>query len=85
MTFFRDFILLNRNVQILVDKTKDADSAIGQKIDYWENIFTIIGVLKDHHQQSLKVDFESHIYKLLPAGYDPFGMYALKLKFEKFR
>lgn len=63
----------------------DATSAIGQQVDYWENIYTIIGVLKDYHQQSPKVDFEPHIYRLLPYGRDVRGMIAVKLNVKEVR
>lgn len=58
---------------------ESAESAIGKQVNYWENIYTVIGVFKDYHQQSLKVDYEPQIYRLLPAGYGPFGMYAVSV------
>jgi putative ABC transport system permease protein len=57
----------------------DPDSAVGQKVDYWEHIYTIIGVLKDFHQQSLKAAFEPHIFRLLPYGRDIRGHFAVKI------
>ncbi len=57
----------------------DAVSAIGQQVDYWEKIYTIVGVFKDYHQQSPKVGFEPHIYRFLPYGRDVRGMIAVKL------
>jgi len=63
----------------------DATSAIGQQVDYWENIYTIVGVLKDYHQQSPKVGFEPHIYRLLPYGRDVRGMIAVKLNVKEVR
>ena len=57
----------------------DVASAIGQQINYWDKIYTIVGVFKDYHQQSPKVGFEPHIYRLLPYGRDVRGMIAIKL------
>ncbi|GAA0525768.1 ABC transporter permease [Chitinophaga japonensis] len=31
-----------------------AEKAVGKQIDYWGNTFTVVGVLKNYHQQSLK-------------------------------
>jgi putative ABC transport system permease protein len=56
-----------------------ADSAIGQQVNYWDIIYTIIGVMKDYHQQSPKAAFEPHIYRLLPFGRGVRGMFAFKL------
>lgn len=57
----------------------DADSAVGQKVDYWGHIYTIVGVLKDYHQQSLKAAFEPHIFRLLPYGRDIRGHFVVKI------
>ncbi|MDH4032849.1 MAG: ABC transporter permease, partial [candidate division Zixibacteria bacterium] len=55
-----------------------ADSAVGQQVEYWGEIYTIVGVLKDYHQQSLKVDVEPHIFRLMPYGRGTMGMIAVK-------
>lgn len=60
----------------------DAESAVGQKVDYWGNIYTIIGVLKNYHQQSPKETFEPHLYRLLPTGRGGRGVFAIKLNTE---
>jgi len=57
----------------------DPDSAVGQKVNYWDHIYTIIGVLKDYHQQSLKAAFEPHIFRLMPYGRDIRGHFAVKI------
>ena len=46
------------------------EAAVGQQVDYWGEIFTVVGVLKDFHQQSPKQDFEPHIFRYLPEGRD---------------
>ncbi len=58
---------------------KNAESAIGQRVNYWGNIYNIVGVFKDYHQQSPKQNFEQHIYRYLPTGRDVRGMIAIKL------
>ena len=58
----------------------DDKSAIGTQVDYWGIIYTIVGVVKDYHQQSPKAAFEPHIYRLMPYGRGSRGMFVLKLK-----
>ncbi|MBN2093099.1 ABC transporter permease [candidate division KSB1 bacterium] len=60
----------------------DAKSAIGQQVSYWDQIYTIVGVLKDYHQQSPKVKFEPHIFRFLPYGRDVRGMMAIKMNIK---
>ena len=59
-----------------------ADEAIGQKVDYWGKIYTIIGVLKDYHQQSPKEGFVPQIFRLMPEGRHNLGLFAIKIKAE---
>lgn len=54
-------------------------SAIGQQINYWDKIYSIVGVLKDYHQQSLKQPFEPHIFRYMPTGRDVRGMFTITL------
>lgn len=61
----------------------DASSAIGQQVNYWDVIYTVIGVMKDYHQQSPKAAFEPHIYRLLPYGRGVRGMFAIRLITEE--
>jgi putative ABC transport system permease protein len=56
------------------------DSAVGQQVNYWDVIYTVIGVMEDYHQQSPKVNFEPHIYRFLPYGRGVRGMFAFKLR-----
>jgi putative ABC transport system permease protein len=58
---------------------ESADAAVGQKVDYWGNIYTIAGVLQDYHQQYLRQAFEPHIFRLMPTGRDVRGHFAVKL------
>ncbi|MEI6614141.1 MAG: ABC transporter permease [Chrysiogenales bacterium] len=58
---------------------KGPAAAIGQKIIYWDTIYTVVGVLADYHQQSLKQLFEPHIFRFMPEGRDVRGLFVLKL------
>ncbi len=57
-----------------------SEEAVGQQVDYWGEIFTIIGVLSDYHQQSPKAAFEPTIYLFLPYGRGERGQFALKVE-----
>jgi putative ABC transport system permease protein len=57
---------------------KTPEEAIDQKINYWDKIYLVAGVLKDYHQQSLKAEFEPHIYRFMPVGRDVRGMFVIK-------
>jgi putative ABC transport system permease protein len=59
---------------------ENAEAAIGQKVDYWGKIYTIIGVLKDYHQQSPKQSFVPQIFRLMPEGRHNLGLFAIKIK-----
>jgi putative ABC transport system permease protein len=61
---------------------KNSESAVGEKVSYWGEIFTIVGVMKDFHQQSLKKEFEPHIYRFKPTGRGTRAMYAMNLSVE---
>lgn len=61
---------------------ENAESAVGQKVDYWDQIFTIVGVMKNFHQQSLREAFEPHIYRYMPTGRGTRGQFAVKLRTE---
>jgi len=42
------------------------EEAIGKKIDFWGEQFTIVGVSENFHQQSLRESFEPLIFRLIP-------------------
>jgi len=56
-----------------------SEEAVGQEVDYWGEIYPIVGILEDYHQQSLKEAFEPHIYRLYPYGRPPWGLFAIKI------
>ncbi|MGA0559781.1 ABC transporter permease [Larkinella sp. VNQ87] len=55
--------------------TNPAD-AIGKEIDFWGDIFTIVGVTDNFHQQSLRDAYEPLILRLIP---DVRGYFSVKL------
>ena len=55
------------------------EEAVGKKVDYWGDIFTIVGVVQDYHQQSLKDKYEPQLFRLMPTGRDVRGQIAVKL------
>jgi len=55
------------------------EGAIGELVDYWGELYPIIGVMADYHQQSLKVAFEPNLYRLYPYGRPPWGRFAIKI------
>jgi putative ABC transport system permease protein len=42
------------------------EEALGKKIDFWGNQYTIEGVTENFHQQSLHEDYEPLIFRLIP-------------------
>jgi len=58
---------------------ESAVSAVGQQVSYWGKIYDIIGVMKNYHQQSVKKDFEPHIYRFMPQGRGRLTAFAVKV------
>jgi putative ABC transport system permease protein len=74
------------NMSLILNETavrwmgfESSESAIGQQVDYWGELYTVIGVLSDFHQQSPKQAFEPHIYRFIPYGLRWTGKFALKI------
>ncbi len=61
------------------------ESALNQQVNYWDDIYTIIGVVKDYHQQSPKHAFEPHIFRLMPEGRDVRGHFIVRLNTQNIR
>ena len=57
-----------------------SEDAVGQKVNYWGDIYTIAGVVKDYCQQSPKEAFEPHIYRFMPHGRDVRGFFMMKFQ-----
>jgi len=61
------------------------ESALNQQVDYWGEIYTIIGVVKDYHQQSPKQAYEPQIFRLMPEGRDVRGHFVAKLNAQNIK
>jgi putative ABC transport system permease protein len=72
-------LLLNETAVRWMD-FETSEEAVGQKVNYWGDIYTIAGVVKDYRQQSPKEAFEPHIYRFMPHGRDVRGFFMMKLR-----
>jgi len=55
------------------------EDALNNQINYWENIYTIIGVLKDYRHESPKALPEPQIFRYLPNE-SRFGCFSIKFE-----
>ena len=51
------------------------EEALGTRINFWGDIYTIVGVLEDYHHTSLKQSFDKLIFRLIP---NTTGFYSIK-------
>lgn len=58
-------------------------AAIGEQVNYWGEIFHVIGVVRDFHQQSPKFELEPTLIRFLPEGRGLMGNIVLKLSGSK--
>jgi putative ABC transport system permease protein len=58
---------------------ENPESAVGKQVDYWGNIYNVIGVVKDYHQESVKQHFEPQIFRFLPYGRDVRGTFTFEI------
>jgi putative ABC transport system permease protein len=80
---FSKKIINDQNESILINEegtkyfgfTKPED-ALNKQIDFWGQKYTIIGIVANHHQESLKETYDGHLYRLGPEVVD---FYSLKL------
>lgn len=72
-------LLLNETAVRWMD-FETSEDAVGQKVNYWGDIYTIAGVVKDYRQQSPKEAFEPHIYRFMPHGRDVRGFFMMKFQ-----
>ena len=54
----------------------DPEQLLGKRIDFWGEQYTVIGIVKDYHQRSLRDAHEPLIFRLIP---DIGGFYSLKM------
>ncbi len=57
----------------------DPEEAIGKRIDFWGNQYTIIGVSENFNQESLRLPYEPLVIRLIP---DVRGYFTMKLNSE---
>lgn len=55
------------------------EEAIGEDIYFWGTIYTIVGVVEDYHQESLKETVDPLIFRLIPETQ---GYYSMKVSTE---
>lgn len=53
----------------------DPEEAIGERIFFWGNVYTIVGVMEDYHHTSLKENYDKLIFRLIPNAD---GFYSIK-------
>ncbi|HEX8377110.1 MAG TPA: ABC transporter permease [Pedobacter sp.] len=56
---------------------KNPEDALNKKIDFWDEQYTIIGVVKNYHQESLKQAYDANIFRLQPENS---GYYSVKIQ-----
>ncbi|QHT65720.1 FtsX-like permease family protein [Rhodocytophaga rosea] len=56
---------------------KKPEEALNKRIEFWGETYTIVGVVANHHQESLREDYDVHIFRLIP---DSQNYYSLKLE-----
>jgi len=55
-------------------------AAVNGQVIYWGKTYTVVGVLKDYHQQSPKSEFEPTIFRPVLHGRGLRGQFAIKLE-----
>lgn len=55
----------------------DPKQALNKRIDFWGEQYDIVGVVADHHQESLKTAYDAHVFRLIP---DSRSYYSVKIK-----
>ena len=52
------------------------EDVLNKRIDFWGKQYTIVGIVSNHHQESLREAYDAHIFRLIP---DANTYYSLKL------
>jgi putative ABC transport system permease protein len=71
-----DAVLFNQTAVKLLGFNKP-EEALNKRIEFWGHQYTIIGIVSDHHQESLKTAYDAHIFRLIP---DSRNYYSVKIK-----
>jgi putative ABC transport system permease protein len=53
------------------------EEALNKEIDFWGKTYTIVGVVTNHHQESLREDYDAYIYRFIPESDN---YYSLKVQ-----
>lgn len=79
--FSRDFpsdtaaVLFNEAATKLMGFARH-EEALNKQIEFWGDKYTIVGIVVNHHQESLRQDYDSYIYRFIP---DAGNYYSIKL------
>jgi putative ABC transport system permease protein len=68
-------VLFNESAIKLLGFNKP-EEAINKRIEFWGDQYTIIGVVSNHHQESLREAYDAHIFRLIP---DSRNFYSIKI------
>jgi putative ABC transport system permease protein len=71
-------VLFNEAAVKLMGFTKP-EEAINKRIEFWGETYTIVGVVANHHQESLREAYDTHIFRLIPSSDN---YYSIKLAGE---
>jgi putative ABC transport system permease protein len=52
------------------------EDVLNKRIEFWGKQYTIIGVVSNHHQESLRQSYDAHVFRFIP---DANSYYSLKL------
>jgi len=52
------------------------EEVLNKRIEFWGKQYTIVGVVANHHQESLRQQYDAHIFRLIP---DANTYYSIKL------
>ena len=56
------------------------EEALNKRIEFWGKQYTIVGIVTNHHQESLREAYDAHIFRLIP---DAAAYYSLKLTADR--
>jgi putative ABC transport system permease protein len=80
-TFSRQFgtdtaaVLFNEAAVALLGYSKP-EEALNKQIEFWGDVYTIVGVVTNHHQESLRQEYDAYIYRFIPESNN---YYSLKM------
>ncbi|MES2107579.1 MAG: ABC transporter permease [Bacteroidota bacterium] len=70
--FSKDFLTTDPHTVVMNKKATETmgfakpEQAIGKRIDFWGDVYTIIGVVENYHQQSLHDAYDALIFRCIP-------------------